>query len=80
MIAITAASGIGRDAFAGEASTPKISKARAEMFALKLAPDKIMTSDYDNEGGGWRNLFDIERAAMSGKVVENKSQGKIDHH
>lgn len=70
------------------APAPKISKARAQAMALKLAPGKIISSEYEKEGGGWRWSFDIQQKGhvqeigidgRTGKVVENKSEGKVDH-
>jgi len=70
------------------APKPAISKSRAERIALKLAPGKIISSEYENEGGGWRWSFDIQQKGhvqeigidgRTGKVVENKSEGKVDH-
>lgn len=86
--AIVAALGIGSGAVAANAPAPKISKARAQALALKLAPGKIISSEYENEGGGWRYSFDIQQSGhvqeigidgQTGKVVENKSEGKVDH-
>ena len=34
-------------------------------MALKLAPGKIISSEYEKEGGGWRYSFDIQQPAMS---------------
>jgi uncharacterized membrane protein YkoI len=88
IIAIVAALGIGSGAIAAKAPTPKVSKARAQALALKLAPGKIISSEYENEGGGWRYSFDIQQRGhvqeigidgQTGKVVENKSEGKVDH-
>jgi uncharacterized membrane protein YkoI len=87
LIALVAALGIGTAAYAS-APAPKVSKARAEAMALKLAPGKIISSEYENEGGGWRWSFDIQQPGhvqeigidgRTGKVVENKSEGKVDH-
>src|SRR6476620_6475875 len=67
---------------------PKISMAQARKIALRLAPGKVTQSEYEKEGGGWRYSFDIQQKghiqeigldAMTGKVVENKSEGKVDH-
>lgn len=83
-----AALGIGTAALAATAPTPKISMARAKATALKLAPGKIISSEYEKEGGGWRYSFDIQQRGnvqeigidgQTGKVVENKSEGKVDH-
>src|SRR6476469_8351855 len=66
----------------------KISMARAKAIALKAAPGKVTKSEYEKEGGGWRYSFDIQQKghiqeigvnAMNGKIVENKSEGKVDH-
>ena len=70
------------------APAPKISMAKARAMALHLAPGKIKSSEYEKEGGGWRYSFDIQQKGhiqeigidgMTGKVVENKSEGKVDH-
>lgn len=75
-------------AIAAKPPTPKISMAQARATALKLAPGKIISSEYENEGGGWRYSFDIQQKnhvqeigidGRTGKVVENKSEGKVDH-
>jgi uncharacterized membrane protein YkoI len=67
---------------------PKISMAKARAMALHLAPGKIKSSEYEKEGGGWRYSFDIQQKGhiqeigidgKTGKVVENKSEGKVDH-
>ena len=87
LIAVVAALGIGTAAYAS-APAPKVSKARAQAIALKLAPGKIISSEYENEGGGWRWSFDIQQRGhvqeigidgRTGKIVENKSEGKVDH-
>ena len=73
---------------AAKPPTPKISMAHARAMALKLAPGKIISSEYENEGGGWRYSFDIQQKGhvqeigidgRTGKIVENKSEGKVDH-
>ncbi len=80
--------GVGGVAAAAKAPAPKISKHRAEAMALKLAPGKTISSEYENEDGGWRWSFDIQQKGhvqevgidgATGKVVENKSEGKVDH-
>lgn len=87
-VALAATVGIGSAAIATKAPAPAFSKARAQAMALKLAPGKIISSEYENEGGGWRWSFDIQQKGhvqeigidgRTGKVVENKSEGKIDH-
>lgn len=75
-------------AVAAKAPPAKISMAKARSAALKLAPGRIISSEYEKEGGGWRYSFDIQQPGhvqeigidgMTGKVVENKSEGKVDH-
>lgn len=68
--------------------TARISMAAARAQALRLAPGRITSAEYENEGGGWRYSFDIRQKdkhiqeigidAMTGKVVENKSEGMHD--
>lgn len=79
---------IAGTALAAKPPTPKISMAHARAAALKLAPGKIISSEYEKEGGGWRYSFDIQQKnhvqeigidGLTGKVVENKSEGKVDH-
>jgi uncharacterized membrane protein YkoI len=74
-------------AVASKAPTPKISMAQARAKALKLAPGKIISSEYEKEGGIWRYSFDIQQHGnvqeigidgRTGKVVENKSEGRVD--
>jgi uncharacterized membrane protein YkoI len=65
----------------------KISMSHARAIALKAAPGKIISAEYENEGGGWRYSFDIQQKGnvqeigidgRTGKIVENKSEGKVD--
>jgi uncharacterized membrane protein YkoI len=88
MFAALASLGLGSVATASSAPRPRISKARAEAMALKIAPGKIISSEYEKEGGGWRWSFDIQQKGhvqeigidgRTGRVVENKSEGKVDH-
>ncbi|GAC1585290.1 MAG: hypothetical protein NVS3B5_19710 [Sphingomicrobium sp.] len=74
-------------AIAAPKPTPKITMAAARSHALKLAPGRVISAEYENEGGGWRYSFDIQQNhnvqeigidAMTGKVVENKSEGVRD--
>jgi uncharacterized membrane protein YkoI len=83
-----AAFGLGTAAVASKGPAPKISMAHARAMALKLAPGKVISSEYEKEGGGWRYSFDIQQRrhvqeigidGRTGKVVENKSEGKVDH-
>ena len=89
ILAVSAAlvSGSG-PAFAAQAAKPRISMASARATALKLAPGKVISSEYEKEGGIWRYSFDIQQRgnvqeigidARTGKVVENKSEGRVDH-
>jgi uncharacterized membrane protein YkoI len=85
---IIAALGAGSAAIAAaKAPTPRISMASARAMALKLAPGRMISSEYEKEGGIWRYSFDIQQHGnvqeigidgQSGKVVENKSEGKKD--
>ncbi|WP_338468177.1 PepSY domain-containing protein [Novosphingobium sp. ZN18A2] len=65
---------------ANAAPAPKVSKARAQVIALKAAPGKIVESDYEKEDGIWRWSFDIRQGkriheigidVMTGKIVES---------
>jgi uncharacterized membrane protein YkoI len=88
--AIAAAAILSTTAFAAapsKAPKPLISMARAKAMALHLAPGKIISSEYEKEGGIWRYSFDIQQKnnvqeigidARTGKVVENKSEGRHD--
>ncbi len=89
ILTLVAVLGAGSSAIAAsKAPTPRISLAAAKSMALKLAPGKIISSEYEKEGGGWRYSFDIQQPGhvqeigidgQTGKVVENKSEGKVDH-
>jgi len=79
---------MGSIALAANAPKPKVSMAAAKAQALKLAPGRIISSEYEKEGGIWRYSFDIQQKGhvqeigidgRTGKVVENKSEGKVDH-
>jgi uncharacterized membrane protein YkoI len=72
----------------GTKPKPKVSMKHARAMALKLAPGRIISSEYEKEGGVWRYSFDIQQKghiqeigidAMTGKVVENSNEGKVDH-
>jgi uncharacterized membrane protein YkoI len=87
-LVMVAALGTGTAAIAAKAPTPKVSMSQARAMALKLAPGKIISSEYEKEGGIWRYSFDIQQRGnvqeigidgRNGKVVENKSEGKVDH-
>jgi uncharacterized membrane protein YkoI len=92
VIAMIAALGAGSTAIAAapaqKAPTPKISMQQARATALKLAPGKVISSEYEKEGGIWRYSFDIQQRGnvqeigidgRTGRIVENKSEGKVDH-
>ena len=90
LVAAIAALGVGSAAAASAAKppVPRISMAQARAMALKLAPGKIISSEYEKEGGIWRYSFDIQQRGnvqeigidgRTGRVVENKSEGKVDH-
>lgn len=66
---------------------PIISMSQARATALRLAPGRVISSEYEKEGGGWRYSFDIQQRThvqeigidgQTGRVVENKSEGKQD--
>ena len=70
------------------APKPKISMAHARAMALKLAPGKVISSEYEKEGGIWRYSFDIQQKGhiqeigidgQTGRIVENSNEGKVDH-
>lgn len=82
-----AASGV-QAATSAHSPKPLVSLAKARAMALKLAPGRIISSEYEKEGGIWRYSFDIQQRGnvqeigidgRTGKVVENKSEGKVDH-
>ena len=89
--AVAAATILSTSVFAAapaHAPKPHISMARAKAMALHLAPGKIISSEYEKEDGIWRWSFDIQQKnnvqeigidARTGKVVENKSEGRHDH-
>lgn len=66
---------------------PKLSMHQARAIAHKAAPGKIISSEYEKEGGSWRYSFDIQQKhnvqeigidPNTGKIIENKSEGKTD--
>jgi uncharacterized membrane protein YkoI len=69
------------------APKPRIGMTQARAMALRLAPGKIISSEYEKEGGIWRYSFDIQQRGnvqeigidgRTGKIVENKSEGRKD--
>jgi uncharacterized membrane protein YkoI len=62
--------------------------AAARAIALRAAPGRLISGEYEREGGGWRYSFDIQQRghvqeigvdANTGRIVENKSEGRVDH-
>lgn len=88
-ILLLAGAGLAGAAQAANHAPPaKLSMAQARAVALKAAPGKLISGEYEKEGGGWRYSFDIRQAdhvqeigvdANSGKILENKSEGPVDH-
>jgi uncharacterized membrane protein YkoI len=73
---------------APHAPPARIGMNRARAIALRAAPGRVISGEYEKEGGGWRYSFDIQQKghvqeigvdANDGRIVENKSEGKIDH-
>ena len=86
-LAATALVGVSAASATTAVPKPRITMAQAKAMALKLAPGKIKSSEYEKEGGIWRYSFDIQQRGhiqeigidgRTGKVVENKSEGKVD--
>lgn len=85
---LIAGAGIGVAAQAApQAPKPRLTMPQARAIALKAAPGKLISGEYENEGGAWRYSFDIQQRghvqeigvdANSGKIVENKSEGRVD--
>jgi uncharacterized membrane protein YkoI len=88
LIALAAGSLIAIPAGAStNAPKPRIAMTQARAMALKLAPGRIISSEYEKEGGIWRYSFDIQQKGnvqeigidgRTGKIVENKSEGRKD--
>ena len=75
-------------AAAPHAPKPRLTLAQARVIALRAAPGRVMSAEYEKEGGGWRYSFDIQQRghvqeigvdAQTGRIVENKSEGRVDH-
>ena len=73
---------------AAHAPRARISMTKARAIALRAAPGRVISSEYENEGGGWRYSFDIQQHnnvqeigidGQTGKIIENKSEGRKDH-
>jgi uncharacterized membrane protein YkoI len=88
IVALAAVSLIAIPAVAStNAPKPRIAMTQARAMALKLAPGKVISSEYEKEGGIWRYSFDIQQKGnvqeigidgRTGKIVENKSEGRKD--
>ena len=91
LLGATGAQAATRPAATHPAATPaaapvaKVSLTKARAIALRTAPGKVVKSDYQKEGGAWRYSFDIQQKghvravainAMTGRVVENRLEGK----
>jgi uncharacterized membrane protein YkoI len=66
---------------------PRLTLAQARTIALRAAPGKVISAEYEKEGGIWRYSFDIRQRGhvqeigvdgRSGRIVKNKSEGKVD--
>ncbi len=73
---------------AAHAPKARLTMAQARAIALRAAPGRVISAEYENEGGGWRYSFDIKQPhnvqeigidGQSGRIVENKSEGRVDH-
>ena len=61
--------------------------AQARAIALRAAPGRVISAEYEKEAGIWRYSFDIQQKGnvqeigitKAGKIIENKSEGKVDH-
>jgi uncharacterized membrane protein YkoI len=89
---MTIALGLAAIALAGTAQAaaprPRLTMAQARSIALRAAPGKVISAEYEKEGGIWRYSFDIQQRGhvqeigidgRNGRIVENKSEGKVDH-
>ena len=88
LIALSALGAAGAAAATPQAPAARISMARARTIALRAAPGHIINAELEKEKGGWRYSFDIRLHgnvqeigvdAVTGRIVENKSEGKVDH-
>ncbi len=89
-LALAATGGVAQAAAHRPAARPaaRITMAAARAIALRAAPGRVISGEYEREGGGWRYSFDIQQRghvqeigvdANSGRIVENKSEGRVDH-
>ena len=88
LTALAAFSAGAAAAAAPQAPAARISMARARTIALRAAPGRVISAELEKEKGGWRYSFDIRQRgnvqeigvdAVSGRILENKSEGKVDH-
>ena len=84
----TFAAGAALAAPHAHAPKAKLTMTQARTIALRAAPGRLISGEYEKEGGGWRYSFDIQQKghvqeigvdANTGRIVENKSEGKVDH-
>jgi uncharacterized membrane protein YkoI len=89
-IAVLAAFALAGAAQAAPQHAPhaRLTMAQARAIALRIAPGKVISGEYENEGGAWRYSFDIQQKGHvqeigvdgnNGRIVENKFEGKVDH-
>ena len=87
-IAIAALAVLPLASLSAKAPRPKLSLAQARSIALRAAPGRVISSEYEHEGSGWRYSFDIQQKGhvqeigidgQTGRIVENKSEGRVDH-
>ena len=85
--ALVAASAAGAAQAAVHPPHARVTMAQARAIALRAAPGRVISAEYENEGG-WRYSFDIQQRGhvqeigvdgQTGRIVENKSEGRVDH-
>lgn len=78
---------LSTSALANQPPAAAISMAHARATALRIALGRVISSEYEKEGGAWRYSFDIQQRthvqeigidAQTGRIVENKSEGRTD--
>ena len=89
LLALAAISGVPAVATAApKPPAAKITMAQARAIALRTAPGRVISAEYEKEGGIWRYSFDIQQKGhvqeigidgRTGRIVENTSEGKVDH-
>ena len=89
IVALLAASAMaGTGCGAAAAPHARLSMMEARAIALRVAPGRVLSGEYEKEGGSWRYSFDIQQKGHvqeigvdpgTGRIVENKSEGKVDH-